>query len=137
MAQWLRICLPMQGTRVRSLVREDLTCHGGTKPVCHNYWACTLEPVCHNYWSPHALEPMCHNYWAHALQLLKPMHSRARMPQLLSPCAATTEAHVPRAHAPQREATTMRSPRTTMKSSPRLLQLEKAHVQQWRPMQPK
>ena len=26
-AQWLRICLPMQGTQVRSLVREDLTCH--------------------------------------------------------------------------------------------------------------
>ncbi|KAJ8794162.1 hypothetical protein J1605_003308 [Eschrichtius robustus] len=25
-AQWLRICLPMQGTRVRFLVQEDLTC---------------------------------------------------------------------------------------------------------------
>ena len=36
-AQWLRICLPMQGTRVRALVREDLTCRGATKPVCHNY----------------------------------------------------------------------------------------------------
>ena len=25
-AQWLRICLPMQGTWVRALVREDSTC---------------------------------------------------------------------------------------------------------------
>ena len=30
-------CLPMQGTRVRALVREDPTCRGATKPVCHNY----------------------------------------------------------------------------------------------------
>ena len=36
-AQWLRICLPMQGTRVRSLVQEDPTCRGATKPVCRNY----------------------------------------------------------------------------------------------------
>ena len=36
-AQWLRIRLPMQGTRVRSLVREDPTCCGATKPVRHNY----------------------------------------------------------------------------------------------------
>ena len=34
--QWLRIHLPMQGTRVRSLVWEDLTCHGATKPMRHN-----------------------------------------------------------------------------------------------------
>ena len=39
-AQWLRICLPMQGTRVRALVWEDPTCHGATGPVSHNYWAC-------------------------------------------------------------------------------------------------
>ena len=36
-AQWLRIRLPMQGTRVRALVWEDSTCHGVTKPVRHNY----------------------------------------------------------------------------------------------------
>ena len=36
-AQWLRICLPMQGTRVRALVREDPTCRGATRPVSHNY----------------------------------------------------------------------------------------------------
>ena len=36
-AQWLRIRLPMQGTRVRALVQEDPTCHGAAKPVRHNY----------------------------------------------------------------------------------------------------
>ena len=36
-AQWLRICLPMQGTRVQALVREDPTCRRATKPVSHNY----------------------------------------------------------------------------------------------------
>ena len=41
----------MQGTWVRSLVWEDPTCHGATKPVCHNYWAYTLEPSSHNYWA--------------------------------------------------------------------------------------
>ena len=35
--QWLRICLPMQGTRVRALVQEDATCRGATKPLRHNY----------------------------------------------------------------------------------------------------
>ena len=55
-AQWLRIHLPMQGTQVWALVWEDPTCHGATKPVCHNYWACVpqlLKPAC--------LEPMLHN----------------------------------------------------------------------------
>ena len=60
-AQWLRIRLPMQGTQVWSLVREDPTCHGATKPMHHNYWACAPEPA-------------CHNYWARVLQLLKPGH---------------------------------------------------------------
>ena len=31
-AQWLRIRLPMQGTQVRALVREDPTCHGALSP---------------------------------------------------------------------------------------------------------
>ena len=39
-AQWLRICLPMQGTRVRALVWEDPTCRGATRSVSHNYWTC-------------------------------------------------------------------------------------------------
>ena len=70
-AQWLRICLPMQGTWVWSLVPEDPTCHGATKPLCHNYWACALEPASHNYW---AHVP---NYWN---------------PCAESPCSTTREA---------------------------------------------
>ena len=58
-AQWLRICLPIQGRWARALVWEDPTWHGATKLVRHNYWACALEPV-------------SHNYWAHVPQLLKP-----------------------------------------------------------------
>ena len=58
--QWLRICLPMQGTQVWSLLWEDLTCLWVTKPVFHNYWIYTLEP-------------MSHNRWAYMPQLLKPM----------------------------------------------------------------
>ena len=60
-AQWLRIRLPMQGKRVRALVREDPTCRGATKPVRHNYWACALEPASHNYWArvPQLLKPAC------------------------------------------------------------------------------
>ena len=70
-AQWLRIRLPMQGTRVWSLVQEDPTCHGATKPMHHNYWTCTLEPT-------------SHNYWACMLQLLKPT-PRAGAPQQEKP----------------------------------------------------
>ena len=77
-AQSLRIRLPMQGTWVWSLVWEDPTCCGATKPMCHNYWAC-------------------------APRLLKPARSRACVLQLLSPHAATTEACAPRAHASQQE----------------------------------
>ena len=72
MVQWLRIHLPMHGTQVRVLVREDPTCRGATKPVCHNYWACALEST-------------SHNYWAHAPQLLKPVRSRAHAPQQEKP----------------------------------------------------
>ena len=80
-AQWLRVCLPMQGTRVRALVWEDPTCRGAAGP---------------------------------------------REPQLLSLrvwslCSAT------------REAAIVRSPRTAMKSGPRLPQLEKALAQKRRP----
>ena len=60
-AQRLRICPPMQGTRVWSLVWEDPTCCGAAKPMHYSYWTCTLEPSSHNYWacvtqllSPHA-----------------------------------------------------------------------------------
>ena len=36
-AQWLRVHLPVQGTRFRALVWEDPTCRRATKRMCHNY----------------------------------------------------------------------------------------------------
>ena len=35
-AQWLRICLPMQGTRVRALVWDDPACRRAAGPVGHS-----------------------------------------------------------------------------------------------------
>ena len=58
----------MQETQVQSLVQEDPTYLGATKPVSHSYWARALEPADHNYW---ALKP----------QLLKPACPRAGAPQ--------------------------------------------------------
>ena len=46
MAQLLRILLPTQGTQVRSLVGEDPTCCGATKPACRNYWSPGAESLC-------------------------------------------------------------------------------------------
>ena len=70
-AQWLRICLPMQGTRVRALVWEDPTCHGATGPVSHNYWACASGACAPQqerprWWEARAprwrVAPTCHNW---------------------------------------------------------------------------
>ena len=90
--QWLRICLPMQGTRVWALVWEDLTCRGVTKPVRHNYWIGTLEPVSHNYWArvpqllkPAHPEPVLRNKRSHHNE--KPVHCNKEKPLL----AATRE----------------------------------------------
>ena len=44
-AQWLRICMSMQGTWAPSLLQEDPTCRGATKPMHHNYRAHALELV--------------------------------------------------------------------------------------------
>ena len=35
--QWSRICLPVEGAWVQSLVQEDLTCQGATKPIDQSY----------------------------------------------------------------------------------------------------
>ena len=78
-AQWQRIHLPMQETRVQSLIQEDPTCQGAAKPMCHNYWAC-------------ALKPRSRNSWAWVLQMLSPCAATAEPRlQLLSPGAATAE----------------------------------------------
>ena len=68
--QWLRICLPMQGTRVRALGWEDPTCRGATRPVSHSCWACasgTRAPQQERprHWKARApqwrVAPTCHN----------------------------------------------------------------------------
>ena len=104
-AQWLRICLPMQETRVWALVREDPTCRGATKPVHQNYWACALEPVSHNYWAcvPQLLKParleltLC-NKRSHRNK--KPVHHNEEWPLLAaireSPHAATKDPMQPK-----------------------------------------
>ena len=79
LVKWLRIYLPMQGTWVWALVREDPTCCRATKPVRHDYWGCTLEPVSHSYWAcvsqllkPACLEPVLCNKRSHWNE--KPTH---------------------------------------------------------------
>ena len=37
MVQWLRICMPRQGTHIQPLVQEDPMFYGATKPMYHNY----------------------------------------------------------------------------------------------------
>ena len=45
--QWLRTCLPVRETRVRSLVWEDSTHSGATKSTRCNYWCpSTKSPCC-------------------------------------------------------------------------------------------
>ena len=44
MVQWLGVCLPMQGKRVRSLVLEDPTFCAAAKPVSCSRWAGALQP---------------------------------------------------------------------------------------------
>ena len=56
--------------------------------------------------------------------------SRACEPQLPSLHAATTETHVPRACALQREATSVRNPGTAVKSSPHSPRKEKGYTKQ-------
>ena len=62
---WLRICLPMQGTWVWSLVWVDSMCCGATKPMHHKYW------------SLHGLEPVLHNKGNHSTE--KPRHCNWRV----------------------------------------------------------
>ena len=46
MVQWLRIRLPIHGTRVQSLAQKDPTCRRETDPTSRHCWsALTLEPT--------------------------------------------------------------------------------------------
>ena len=56
MAQWIRICLPMQETRFRSLIGENPTCCRAAKRMDYNYGASALEQGIYcNYWNLRAL----------------------------------------------------------------------------------
>ena len=72
LAQWLRICLPVQETWVQSLVQEDPVCHEAAEPVGHDFWACAVEPA----------SCAC---WARVPLLLKPAHPGACAPQQEKP----------------------------------------------------
>ena len=70
-AQWLRVCLLMQGTRVRALAWEDPTCRGAAGPVSHNCWACASGACAPRRERPRRWEarasrwrvaPACHNW---------------------------------------------------------------------------
>ena len=45
-AQWLRVCLPMQDTRVRALVWEDPTCRGAAGPVMPQLLSLRVWSLC-------------------------------------------------------------------------------------------
>ena len=70
--QWLRIHLPLQGTRVRALVWEDPTCHRAAKPMCHNYRTLCSRAHEPQLLKPACLEPMLHNKRSHHNE--KPAH---------------------------------------------------------------
>ena len=53
--------LPMQGTRVRALVREDPTCCGAAKPGTTTTEPARLEPVLRNKRSRNSEKPAHHN----------------------------------------------------------------------------
>ena len=78
--QQIRIHLPVQGTRVRSLVQKDSTCHRATEPVRHNYRPQVLGPVTRNHGvilsqllKPARLQPVFCNKRSHRSE--KPAHS--------------------------------------------------------------
>ena len=89
-AQWLRICLPVQGTWVRSLVWEDPPCRRAAEPVHHNYWSCMPQLL-----KPVRLEPMLPSRRGHDSE--GPMHCSEECPPLTatkeSLCTETKTKH--------------------------------------------
>ena len=77
-------------------------------PTCRK----AAKPVRHNYWA-WALERTSHNYW--------------------SPHATTTEAHMPRARAPQQKKPPQWEARALRRVAPACRNQRKAHKQQRRP----
>ena len=105
MVQWVGIRLPMQVMWVWSLVWENSTCHGATKPMCYSSWVCTPELLSLHSRAPEpalhsrAPEPALQSSWACAPELL----SLCTTPELLSLSATTAEAHGTRTCALQQE----------------------------------
>ena len=75
--QWLRICLPMQGSWVQSLAQKDPTCLRAAEPVSHNYGTWALEPVLCNKRRHHSEKP------EHCNDRVAPAHHKWRK----SPCS--------------------------------------------------
>ena len=99
--QWLRIRLATQGTPVQSLVWEDPTCGGATKPVHQNDWARSLEPTSHSYWvhtlqllRPVGLEPVLRNKGSHHNE--QPTHLNQELPQLSATREGSTQQRRPK-----------------------------------------
>ena len=109
-----RLLLPLRETQARSLLREDPTCCGETRPVGHTCCA-------------PALEPGSHKNRAHTCQLLRPacsgLLSRSQSLGAYSLCLATREAR--------------RSPCTAAKSSPACCSWRKLALSNQDPAQPK
>ena len=77
--QWLRICLPMRGTRVQSLDREGPTCRGATKPQ--------QLSLCSRAREPQLLSPRATTTEAHAMRSpCTTTKSSPRSPQLEKAC---------------------------------------------------
>ena len=89
--QRIKIHLPIQGTRVCSLVQEDYTCGEAAKPMCHKYGACALhllslllqllKPVCP--------EPVLYSKRCHCNE--EPIHPNEESPHLLQLEKACTQ----------------------------------------------
>ena len=88
--QWLRICLPVQGTWIQSLAQEDSTCLGATKPMCHNYGVAAshsqhLKKVHMQQWRPSTVRKKKKNGERETWSLIGPDHAQYSIPQVLSP----------------------------------------------------
>ena len=81
-AEWIRICLPMQGTQVQPSLGRSHMPHAGQ-----------VKLMSHSYRSPHTLGPGSPNYWARVLQQLKHVQCSTTREAITmwNPCTATKE----------------------------------------------
>ena len=79
--QWLRTCLPMQGTRIASLVWEDPT-YCEKQSVSHNYWTHRRQLL-----RPALIESVLRNKRSHCNENALQLESCPHSPQLEETCA--------------------------------------------------